>query len=134
MTDITQAHILLVDDDKFLLDMYAMKFTQRGFVVQASLSANDALECLNNGFKPDAIVFDITMPEHDGFWFLQALAKEDIAKNCKKIALTNQSSDAEKSKASELGADLYIVKATMIPSEVVDAVTKVIAGEKVASA
>ena len=114
--------------------MYAMKFTQRGFAVQTSLSADDALKCLKNGFKPDVIVFDITMPEHDGFWFLQALAGEETAKNSKKIALTNQSSDAEKSKASELGADLYIVKATMIPSEVVDAVTKVISGEKVAAA
>jgi DNA-binding response OmpR family regulator len=36
----------LVDDDKFLLDMYAMKFTQAGFNVHASLSVRNALDTL----------------------------------------------------------------------------------------
>ncbi|HEY4522617.1 MAG TPA: response regulator [Candidatus Paceibacterota bacterium] len=122
MSDAPKINILLVDDDKFLLDMYSMKFVQRGYNVQSSLSASDAIDCLRQGYVPDAIVFDITMPEHDGFWFLQTLESEKLAHNAKKIALTNQSSDSEKTKAKELGADIYIVKATMIPSEVVNTV------------
>lgn len=112
--------ILLVDDDKFLLDMYTMKFVQEGFTVQASLSANDALEQIRHGFSPDAIVFDLTMPQMDGYQFLQALTAEKLAPAALKIALTNQSTDEEKKKALELGADDFLVKATMIPSEVVN--------------
>ena len=114
--------ILLVDDDKFLLDMYSMKFVKEGFSVQTCLTVNDAVHVLQGGFSPDAIVFDLTMPERDGYAFLQSLRDEHLAEGAKKIALTNQSTDSEKAKAAELGADLFIVKATMIPSEVVTSV------------
>ena len=111
--------VLLVDDDKFLLDMYSMKFTGAGFTVQACLLVKEALEALRGGFKADAIVFDLVMPESDGFSFLQAIETEHLAPGAVKIALTNQSNDEEKVKAESLGANRYIIKASMIPSEVV---------------
>ena len=45
-----------------------------------------------------------------------------------RIALTNESEDGTKAKAMELGADKLIVKATMIPSEVVNTVAGEISG------
>ncbi len=114
--------ILLVDDDKFLVDMYGLKFTAANFSVQISLSARDALQVLRDGLKPTAILFDLTMPEMDGFDFLRKLSDEHLAEGSLKIALTNQSDESEKSKATELGAERYIVKATVIPSEVVNTV------------
>jgi ActR/RegA family two-component response regulator len=41
MTDQNKS-IVLVDDDKFLLDMYSMKFQQAGWAVQACLSVKAA--------------------------------------------------------------------------------------------
>lgn len=121
MTD-AKGKVLLTDDDKFLLDMYSMKFTQQGYTVEACLSVDDALRVLHEGYAPDAIIFDIAMPERDGFSFLQALHDEHLALNALRAALTNQSDDAEKSKALSLGAELYLIKASMIPSEVVNIV------------
>ncbi len=66
--------VLLVDDDKFLLDMYAMKFIQQGFIVHACLSVTDAIAAIKGGFEPDVALFDLIMPEHDGFSFLQMLS------------------------------------------------------------
>jgi CheY-like chemotaxis protein len=129
MTD-SKGKVLLLDDDKFLADMYSMKFTQVGYEVNACLSVNDAIAVLKKGFDPDAVVFDIVMPEHDGFSFLQMLSTEQLAKRAVKIALTNQSDDAEREKATQLGADRYIVKASMIPSEVVAAVSDEIGKKK----
>lgn len=125
-------NILLVDDDKFLLDMYSMKFVQEGYSVQACLSGRDALASLKSGFAPDAVLFDLTMPECNGFEFLQALSTEKLAPNAVKIALTNQSTDAEKQKALELGADQFLVKATLIPSEVVNTVNAALSARKTA--
>lgn len=128
MTDTPSGKALvLVDDDKFLLDMYSMKFQQAGYRVQACLSVKAALEALRGGFPADAVVFDLVMPEMDGFAFLQALRDEKLAPAAKRIALTNQSDDVEQQKAMELGADKYIIKASMIPSEVVSAVGEEIA-------
>ncbi len=116
--------ILLIDDDKFLLDMYGMKFSQSGYTVEACLSGNEALGILRGGFQPDVLLFDLTMPELDGFSFLKAISDEHLATNSLKIALTNQSDESEKAKATELGASRYIVKASMIPSEVVNTVNE----------
>ena len=126
----TKYKVLLLDDDHFLLQMYTMKFTHEGFEVQTSTSVKDALEILRHGYQPDAIAFDITMPEHDGFYFLQVLRDEKLAEHAKKIALTNQQSEPEKIKATELGADLYVIKATMIPSEVVNMVRTALSGQR----
>ena len=130
MTDGPATNVLLLDDDKFLLNMYAMKFTQQGFNVQTSLSADDAVGTLQRGFPADVIIFDLIMPECDGFQFLERLREGKLGEKALKIALTNQGTDAEKSKALELGADEFVTKATMIPSEVVNTVQSVLSRRK----
>lgn len=114
--------ILLIDDDKFLLHMYGMKFSQSGYTVEACLSVREALGILRGGFKPSAILFDLTMPETDGFAFLKTLSAERLAEGALKIVLTNQNDESEKVRVADLGASRYIVKASMVPSEVVNTV------------
>ena len=118
--------VLLIDDDKFLIDLYSLKFSNQGFEVHAAQSVNAAIEALKSGFQPDAVVFDLVMPERTGFSLLEALRDEKLAPGAVRIALTNESDDTERKRAEELGADKYIVKATMIPSEVVTAVAEAI--------
>lgn len=122
--------IVVIDDDRFLADMYSMKFMQKGFAVEAYQSARDALAALRGGSKPVAILFDIVMPELDGFEFLRTAKAEKLAGDATYIALTNQSSDADREQAEKLGADAYIVKASMIPSEVVTAAVQEIEKKK----
>ncbi len=119
--------ILILDDDKFLLDMYAMKFSRAGFQVRSSFSAPEALKILREGFSPDIILFDLIMPEGDGFSFLSDVKKEKLALNAFPIALTNQMNEDEKKRIMDLGASDYIVKATLIPSEVVARITEKVA-------
>ncbi|HEY4526370.1 MAG TPA: response regulator [Candidatus Paceibacterota bacterium] len=122
--EVKKGTILLVDDDKFLLDMYAMKFTQANFLVHASLSSDDALKALRGGLEPIAILFDIIMPEGDGFYFVETIKNEKLGKGAKLIALTNEMNDDEQKRIMDLGATKYIVKATLIPSEVVNSVVE----------
>ena len=48
--------ILIVDDDGFLLDMYAFKFSQNEFEVYSAMSGVLAIKKLKEGLKPDMIV------------------------------------------------------------------------------
>jgi CheY-like chemotaxis protein len=114
--------VMLVDDDKFLLDMYSLKFTQEGFTVISCFSVHEAIEALRGGAKADIVLFDITMPGQDGFEFLKGVRDEKLAGTARLIALTNQSNDTDRKHAEELGAQKYVVKASMIPSEVVSMV------------
>jgi CheY-like chemotaxis protein len=118
----TQPRVLIVDDDKFLLDMYCLKFSQAGFAVQSSFSVSEALDALRGGYDPAIVLFDVTMPGEDGFVLLEKIKTEKLAPNARLIALTNQGSDADRKHAEELGVHRYVIKASMIPSEVVQMV------------
>ncbi len=122
----TAYNIILLDDDRFLLDMYSLKFSQEGHTVQSCLSVDEVLNTLKGGFATDAVVFDLVMPNKDGFDLLRTLHDEKLAPKALLVALTNQGADEERKKTEELGAHEYIVKATTIPSEVVNTITKAI--------
>ena len=110
--------ILLVDDDRFLLDMYTLKFKDSGCNVEAMPDPVAALEKIRGGYAPNIILLDIVMPAMSGFEFLEAVRKENLAKNSIIIMLSNQGQQEDIDKAVALGASGYIIKASSIPSEV----------------
>jgi len=121
MTDSpSQIKILLVDDDRFLLDMYSVKFQKSGLQVDVATGGSAALHKLREGYTADIILLDIIMPTIDGLSLLEIIRTEKLAPNAVVIMLTNQADDEEK--AEKLGIDGFIVKATNIPSEVVSKV------------
>lgn len=121
-----QFKILLVDDDKFLLDMYSIKFNEKGYKVEAALGSEEALKKLADKYEPDAILLDVIMPGMDGFTLLEKIKKENLAPQAAVVILTNQGQDSDLQKARTLGADGYIVKASSIPSEVVEKASTII--------
>lgn len=114
--------LYLIDDDSFLLDMYALKFKECGLPVEAISDARVALDKLRKGARPDVILIDIIMPEMNGFEFLEALQKEGLAQDARVIVLSNQGQQDDIDRATKLGAQGYIIKASAIPSEVCDKV------------
>ena len=114
--------ILIVDDDNFLLDMYALKFTESGFEVMPSSGSTDALEKLRGGFIPDVMLLDIVMPKIDGFELMQAINKEKLGGNAIRIILSNRGQPSDIELGNTLGAAGYIVKASATPTEVVEKV------------
>jgi DNA-binding response OmpR family regulator len=120
MENIEDKKILIIDDDNFLLDMYAIKFKKEGFDVVALLDAEEAFNKLKEGtIKPKIILFDLIMPKMDGMAFLQKLHEEKMAENYVKIILSNQGQQIDVDQANKIGIDGYIVKALYTPTEVV---------------
>lgn len=117
--------ILFVDDDKFLLDMYALKFSKNNFEVKTAEGPEAALKIIKDGFEPDILLVDIVMPGMDGIELLSILRKEELIKNTIVIMLTNQGLPDDIARAKKLNVDGYIIKATTIPSEVLSEVVKI---------
>ncbi len=111
--------IFIVDDDNFLLDMYALKFSQSNFEVTTALGGVPALEKLHEGFVPDVILLDIVMPVVDGFELLEKIKAEGLAPKATKIILSNRGQESDIKQGTDLGAAGYIVKASTTPSEVI---------------
>ena len=119
--------IMIVDDDAFLLDMYALKFSQKNFTVAPALGTPQALEKLQSGtVHPDILLLDVVMPVMDGFELLEKIKKDNLAPNAMVIILSNLGQDTDIERAIALGADGYIIKASATPSEVVTKVQEII--------
>ena len=112
--------ILLIDDDRFLLDMYFLKFKKSNLEIDTASNSTNALEKLRSGNPYDVILLDIIMPGMDGLELLKIIRQEKLLPKAVIIMLTNQADDFEKAKIFNI--DGYIIKATTIPSEVVDQV------------
>ncbi|MBI2673948.1 MAG: response regulator [Candidatus Zambryskibacteria bacterium] len=118
--------VLIVDDDKFLLGMYKKKFEHEGAVVDVALGADEALEKLRSGAKPDVLILDIIMPNIDGLELLETIRKEKLVPDTPVVMLTNESNPEKIEKAKTLGIKGYLIKATRIPSEVVEEIIKIV--------
>ncbi len=118
--------IMIVDDDKFLLSMYSLKFQKEGFQVYTSADGGDALAKLKGGLAPDALILDIVMPVMDGLELLGKIKELKLAPSSVIIILSNQGQSSDIDQAKKLGVDGYIVKATTIPSEVLTEVKKIL--------
>lgn len=117
--------VLLVDDDRFLLEMYRKKFEENSVEVDVAVGSTEALAKLRDGAKPDILLLDIIMPALDGIELLETIRKENLIPDSTIIMLTNESDREKIEKAKELGIRGYIVKATSIPSEVVEETLKI---------
>lgn len=99
--------ILLVEDEIFLAEIVKESFETRGFEVHHSENGVKGLSAFKK-FKPDICIFDVMMPEMDGF----TLAKEIKLLNPKQaiIFLTAKSMTEDVIEGFELGADDYVKK------------------------
>ena len=115
--------ILLVEDDSFLLGMYATKFEMEGFKV---IMAEDGEKAVRLALKelPDIILLDIILPKVNGFEVLRQLKATPATANIPVLLLTNLSQKDEIEQGLKMGAEDYLIKAHFMPSEVVDKIKK----------
>ncbi len=125
MPDKKTYKILLLDDDRLLLNMYEKKFQAYGHEVASFLSSEEALTKMREGYNPDVVLIDVVMPPPDGIEVLRIIREEKLAENASIIMLTNQGASQDIEMARSYGIDGYIVKAALIPSEVAVEVLKI---------
>lgn len=99
-------HILIVEDEKLLLEVLCDYFHAKGDDPTGISNGADALEYLENN-SVDAVLLDILMPELDGFSVCRAVRRRS---NVPIIFLTALSDEEDKLRGYELGADDYVTK------------------------
>ncbi|MBU2265103.1 response regulator [Patescibacteria group bacterium] len=109
--------VLLVEDDRFLSEMYATKLADSGFEVETAFDGEEGLIKIKE-FQPKLVLLDIVLPKKDGFEVLKTLKDGELLNGIKVIALTNLGQKEEVEKGMSLGASDYIIKAHFTPTEV----------------
>ena len=116
---------LIIEDDKFLADIYLTKLQQAGFQVEVAEDGQSGIQKAQE-MKPNVILLDIVMPQVDGFEVLKRLKEISEMKETRFILLTNLGQKENVERGLKLGADAYIVKAHYTPTEVVAKVKEVL--------
>ena len=115
--------ILIIEDDKLLANLLTKKLEKEGYEVSVSPQGDKGLTEAKK-IKPDLILLDIIMPAMDGFEVMEELKKDEDLIKIPVIIISNSGQPVEISKARELGARDWLIKAEFDPQEVVDKVIK----------
>lgn len=109
--------ILLVEDEKEVLELYKLKLTIDGYdVITAENGAIGLKKALEE--NPEMIFLDIKMPEMDGFEVLKRLRSETKTRNIPVIILSNFDEQEMIEKGLTLGANEYLVKSQFSPEDI----------------
>lgn len=117
--------ILLVEDDNSLREIYSIRLTAEGYEI---VLAGDGEEALATAVRerPDLVISDVMMPKISGFDMLDILRSTPETKDIKVIMMTALSSEDQRQRGENLGADRYLVKSQVGIEDVVNVVHEVL--------
>src|SRR5262244_271129 len=106
--------ILIVDDEPDVAEMFRQRFRREArqgtYVLHFAVSAEEALDKLSNGVRPELIIIlsDINMPGMDGLALLREIKQR--RPDLPVMMVTAYGDDERRRLASEYGATEFITK------------------------
>jgi DNA-binding response OmpR family regulator len=118
-----QVKVMVIEDDKFLLKAYEIKFKQSKI---NAILARDGATGLSFAEKesPSLIILDLMLPKMNGFEILEKLKNSEALKNIPVIAVSNLGQKKDMKRALELGAKEYLIKTNYSLDEIIEKVKK----------
>ena len=101
--------ILLVEDEQGLREIYGVRLYQEGYDIVTAANGEKALDVAKREL-PQLIISDVMMPRITGFDMLDILRSTPETKDIKIIMMTALSSEDQRRRGEQLGADRYLVK------------------------
>jgi DNA-binding response OmpR family regulator len=123
------AHILVVEDDQFLRDLYQDILSQENYQITTVVDGEEAIAAIRKGMF-DLVLLDIMMPKKDGIAVLKELSADDKKRAGQIVMLTNLGQEALIKEASESGAVGYLIKSAMAPDQVLTEVRNFLAANR----
>jgi two-component system alkaline phosphatase synthesis response regulator PhoP len=104
-----KGRILIIDDEKDLIELARYNLEQEGFKVEGALDGEAGLHA---AFKesPDLILIDLMLPGVDGLEVCRLLRADSRTSDIPVIMLTAKSAESDRVVGLELGADDYVTK------------------------
>ncbi|PIQ91723.1 MAG: hypothetical protein COV70_02185 [Parcubacteria group bacterium CG11_big_fil_rev_8_21_14_0_20_39_22] len=117
--------ILWVEDDKFLSDIISRKLTTSNCNLIHAKTGEEALSILKDK-TPDVILLDILLPGIDGWEILRRIKEHSESNKVPVILLSNLGQKADIDKGVALGAECFLVKATVTFDDIIEEMASVI--------
>jgi DNA-binding response OmpR family regulator len=120
--------ILIIEDDQSIYNVYSAELKLRGYEVEHEADGMNAMDSIEK-FEPDLILLDIILPGRNGLEILEEIVEREDLQDIKVLMVTNYGNDSNVKKALELGAEDYILKYNIVPSELSEKVSQILGEE-----
>ena len=104
-----KAHILIIDDDKDILDISREYLEGQGYIVSQASTGKEALKQVRSS-KTDLVLLDVMMPKMDGFWLCRVLKSDPDLQHIPVIFLTAKDDAQSRIEGKKSGGDDYLSK------------------------
>ncbi len=101
--------ILIVDDEKEMVEMEAMRLSASGYEVLVAYDGESGLE-MAQCEKPDLILLDIMLPKMDGYLVCAKLKRDSRYGKIPIILVTAIDQNYDPDLGKKVGADFYVMK------------------------
>lgn len=101
--------ILMVDDEPDILKIVCLRLSKKGYEVVMASSGREALEKVRQ-LKPDVILMDYRMPDHDGLEVASMLRKDPVLRAIPIILMTASSETIDPMILEAVGVNEYLRK------------------------
>lgn len=115
--------ILVAEDDLFLMQVYELKFAKENFEMISATDGEEASMKIKME-KPDIVLLDLIMPGKNGFEVLSEMKTNEETCNIPVLILSNLGQDSDISKGLSMGADEFLIKASISIEELVEKIKK----------
>ncbi|MBO0682243.1 MAG: response regulator [Candidatus Dormibacteraeota bacterium] len=110
-------HVLFVEDDEAVAEMYRLKLELDGYSVNIAADGETAVDLAMKS-PPDLIFLDVRLPHMDGFQVLEQLRSDERTRYVPVVILSNYGEDELVERGFRLGALEYLIKSQTTPSRV----------------
>ena len=102
--------LMIVDDDNNIRLLIKQTLEElEDIEISEANNAEDALYMVQQ-IKPDLILLDVTLPNMDGYQFVEKIKQSPELENIKIFMITAKAQEKEINRGIGLGANLYITK------------------------
>jgi len=124
-----RGRVLVVEDDRFLRELFVRKLSSEGFDTRSAIDANGVFSELKEDPKPEIILLDLILPGVNGFEILAKLKKDPLLAPIPVIVISNLGQEEDVQKAMSLGAVDFLIKANYTLDEIITRVLVVLRGD-----
>src|SRR5213595_3364238 len=118
MDAVSSKRILIVEDEKDVVDLLALNLRRAGGFIISTASDGAAGLAKARGEKPDFIILDLMLPKMPGLEVCKILKSEPATRHIPILMLTARAEEIDRIVGLEFGADDYVTK-PFSPREIV---------------
>lgn len=117
--------VLLIEDEDFIRDLYKRQLDLNGFQTDTAANGKEGIALLGTN-SYEVLLLDIMLPDTNGLEILKLVKSNPKNDKATVVLLSNLGQDVVVQEGFRLGAEGYLIKASLTPNQVVEEIKNIL--------